>query len=94
MPQMVRRLTPFIVLVALLLAAEPLLHNHPLQAGSPGASERGPCAVCATGVGRLPIVTASVAAPQAIVYTYATIAIPVVTADDPLPLPSRAPPAA
>lgn len=94
MRQMVRRLTPFIVFTALLLAAEPLLHSHPLQGNAPGASDSSPCAVCATGVGRLPTVTASLAAPQTIVYTYTTIAVPLVAADDPLPLPSRAPPAA
>jgi len=94
MRQMLRRLSPLVVFAALLFAAEPLLHTHPLQGNAPGASETATCAICATGVGRLPSVTASVAAPQAIVYTYFTIAVPVVAANDPLPLPSRAPPAA
>ncbi len=94
MQQMFPRLTLFIVLVAALLAAEPLLHSHPLQSSASGATSSTACAICATGTGRLPIVTASVGAPQAIVHTYASVVVPIVAVDDPLPLPSRAPPAA
>jgi hypothetical protein len=86
---MLRRFSIFLFLFAALIAAEPLLHSHPLQQNFiPGA-----CAVCATGVGRLPLVAPSVAAPQTIVYILTAPAVTVVAATLVLWLPSRAPPA-
>jgi hypothetical protein len=86
---MLRRFSIFLFLFAALIAAEPLLHSHPIQQNFiPGA-----CAVCATGVGRLPLVAPSVAAPQTIVYTLTAPAVTVVGATLVLWLPSRAPPA-
>ena len=91
MLQMLRRLSPFILLVALLIAAEPLLHSHPLESRSSGSSV---CAVCATGVGRLPDGVVRVSAPQLIEQTYASVAPAIVAADVFLPRSPRAPPAA
>jgi len=86
---MFRRFSIFLFIFAALIAAEPLLHSHPLQQSLiPGA-----CAVCATGVGRLPIVAPSVAAPQTIVYTLIVLTVTVPVAALVLSLPSRAPPA-
>jgi len=86
---MLRRFSIFLFIFAALIAAEPLLHTHPLQQNRvPGA-----CSVCATGVGRLPVVAPSVAAPQIIVYTLTAPPVTVVIATLVLSLPSRAPPA-
>jgi hypothetical protein len=86
----VRTLHVFVVLVALLLAVQPLLHNHPLD--SANTSSATSCAVCATGAGRLPSTTPSVAAPLAVLYTLATPALPEVAAVTSLARSSRAPP--
>ena len=94
MLQMFRRLSPFILLVALLLAAEPLLHSHPLEASASGRSGSTACAVCATGVGRLTASVVVVSAPQLPQQTYAIVAAPVIAIDAPLPRSPRAPPAA
>ena len=86
---MLRRFSFFLIIFAALIAAEPLLHTHPLQQNPvPGA-----CSVCATGVGRLAVVAPTVAAPQTIVYTLAPPAVTVPVASLVLSLPSRAPPA-
>jgi len=86
----------FAVLVALLLAAQPLLHNHPLDSGSDPAksSPASSCAVCATGIGSLPSTSPAVAAPLAVLYTLATPAHAAVIAVASFPRSSRAPPAA
>ena len=82
------------VLVALLLAVQPLLHNHPLDAGGDSAktSPASSCAVCATGTARLPSTTPSVAAPLAVLYTLATPALPQVASVASFARSSRAPP--
>ncbi|HEV7425884.1 MAG TPA: hypothetical protein VGQ46_05915 [Thermoanaerobaculia bacterium] len=89
-----RRLHIFVVLVALLLAAQPLLHNHPLDSGDDAAktSSASSCAVCATGIGRLPSATPSVAAPLAVLYILITPALPQVAAVASCARSSRAPP--
>ncbi|HEY6842559.1 MAG TPA: hypothetical protein VI391_00190 [Thermoanaerobaculia bacterium] len=87
---MVRRFSTLILIVAALTAVEPLLHHHPLQQDSiPSA-----CAICATGLSKLPVITPAVAAPQVVVYTLtsAAVAIPGDAAE--ISIPSRAPPAA
>jgi len=89
---MVRRLPLFVLLIAAFIAAEPLLHTHPLQSDS--ANTASSCTICATYTGRLPIPVPTIAAPQVIVYTVATpivITIAVLTFS---PRASRAPPAA
>jgi hypothetical protein len=85
-----RTLHVFVVLVALLLAAQPLLHNHPLD--SANTSTASSCAVCATGAGRLPSTAPSVAAPLAVLYTLDTPALPEVAAVASFARSSRAPP--
>ena len=93
MQQMFRRLSPFVLLLGLLLAAEPLLHNHPIQSSIDGAGSTA-CAICATGTLQLPTVTVHVAAPQLIAYQCVSAVVPVVTAYTPHRLSPRAPPAA
>jgi len=93
MLQMFRRLSPWIVLVALLFAAEPLLHNHPLDSEASSAG-RTACVVCAAGVGQLPTTTSVVSAPQVIEFAVATIVPSFVAVDVFSQRPSRAPPAA
>ena len=91
---MVRRFTPLIALIALLVVAEPLLHTHPLEAGAASGAGNTACAVCATGIGRLPSVAPIVVAPQLVEYTVASVIRPFFAADAPLPRSPRAPPAA
>ena len=79
----------FVLVVAALIAAEPLLHNHPLQQKAiPDA-----CAICATGVAPLPSAMPAVAAPQLIAYTVVTVAVPAVITGASISLAPRAPPA-
>jgi len=85
-----RRLHVFVVLVALLLAAQPLLHNHPLD--TTNANSASACAVCATGAGRLPSTAPSVAAPLAVLYTLAAPPLPQIEAAACFTRSSRAPP--
>ncbi|MBV8546173.1 MAG: hypothetical protein JO093_22275 [Acidobacteria bacterium] len=78
--------------MALLLAAQPLLHNHSLDTTNPNSASA--CAVCVAGAGRLPSTTPSLAAPLAVLYTLTTPALPEVAAVESLARSSRAPPAA
>jgi hypothetical protein len=91
-----RWLHVFAVLVALLLAAQPLLHNHPLDGSGDVAktSSASSCAVCATGIGRLPSTTPSIAAPIVVLYTLATPPLGAVVAILSFARCSRAPPIA
>jgi len=91
---MFRRLSPLILLVAVLIAAEPLLHNHPLEYGATGSTASTACAICATGHGRLPTVVVMLGAPQLHEQTHAVVVPPTVAVDAPLPRSPRAPPAA
>jgi hypothetical protein len=85
---MLRRLSMFVLVVAALIAAEPLLHNHPLQQNAiPDA-----CAICATGVAPLPSAMPAVSAPQLVAYTIVTVAAPAVIRGASISLPPRAPP--
>jgi hypothetical protein len=88
---MFRRFSMFVLLLAALIAVEPLLHQHPLEQNSIPASA---CAVCATGVGQLPVIVPAVAAPQIVVYTLISASVPLRTINATPSLPSRAPPAA
>jgi hypothetical protein len=90
---MLRRLPLLIFLVAALLVAEPLLHTHPLlQRAGDASTSATSCAVCASGVGRLPLMVPSVAAPQMVVYTLTSAAPTIVTVPVAIALASRAPP--
>jgi hypothetical protein len=87
---MLRRLSIFLLLCSALIAAEPLLHSHPLQQNAvPGA-----CAVCATGVVRIARATPQVSAPRLVVYTLTAFSATVPPVTLALTLPSRAPPIA
>ncbi len=90
---MFRRLPIFILVFAALLAAEPLLHNHPLRPIGDRATSGATCAVCAAGGGRLPIIAAAVAAPRAIIFTIVVAPVTMVAIPVTLSLTSRAPPA-
>jgi hypothetical protein len=94
MLQMLRRLSPFVVLIALLIAAEPVLHSHPLDSDLSGSSAKTACAICAAGIGRLPRVAVMTGAPQFFQDAYVCSIAPVILADVPLPRSPRAPPAA
>ena len=89
-----RRFNFVIVLVALVLAAQPLLHNHPLDGGgdTATASTLSICAVCATGIGPLPSTTPTVSASQVILYTIAQEPVGFFSAIAPLTRDSRGPP--
>jgi len=84
-----RRFSILILVLAALTAAEPLLHNHPLQQNAiPDA-----CAVCATGIAPLPSVSPTLVPPQIIAYSTVSVAVIAVTGADSLTLVPRAPPA-
>ena len=91
---MLRRLSPWIVLVAILFAAEPLLHNHPLDSSASGLAGNTACAVCASGIGQLPATITVVGVPQVFEFAQAAIVLPFVAIDVPSPRSPRAPPAA
>jgi hypothetical protein len=86
---MPRRLSSFVLIVALLIAVEPLLHNHPLQQKNIPDS----CAICATGATPLPSRVPAVFAPQIVVETVTSAAVMTVTGGVSLTLVPRAPPA-
>lgn len=78
-----------LIALAVVLAAEPLLHTHPL-----GAQAANVCATCATGSAQIITAPAAIATPP---FTYARLAGPFRLAaprEIPRCLPSRAPPAA
>jgi hypothetical protein len=89
---MVRKLPLLILLVAALLAAEPLLHQHPLD-GPTSNRAVGVCVICAAGVTRLPRVAPTIIAPQIVVYALVASVTVLVTKTVATSLPSRAPPA-
>jgi hypothetical protein len=78
---------------AVILTAEPVVHNHPLLTGSE-ASGASVCAVCVSGVGPLPVAAPALAAPEIVLTTIATPVLiePVIVAASPRA--SRAPPTA
>jgi hypothetical protein len=83
----------FLLVFAVVLTAEPVVHNHPLLSASDSAGA-SVCAVCASGIGRIPAAVPAIVAPEIVV---TTIGIPdlveptLVTAT---PRASRAPPTA
>ena len=87
--QMLRRFSTFVLIVAALIAVEPLLHNHPLLEQTRIPS---PCAVCVAGTAPLPQVTVAPAAPQVVVYTLAAATVTLVAEAVETAIPSRAPP--
>ena len=79
---------PLVILLALLFAAEPILHTHPLDAGSPGST----CAICATGESQLASTAPTIAAPTVVSYALESIPAPAILPAAAITLPSRAPP--
>jgi hypothetical protein len=90
MPVMFRRLT-FLV-VALLLTAAPLVHQHPLDPTSATSSTTAHCAVCASAA-KLPQLSPSIHAPRVLVYSLDVAVQLVVSSSAASSTPSRAPPA-
>jgi hypothetical protein len=86
-----------LLLLATIIIAEPVIHTHPLQAVTDGASgtlsASSVCAICAVGAGqaviRLPVVTILVITSPVI-----QVSIDSESADPPPAGTSRAPPAA
>ena len=86
-----RKTSILICAIALLLAAEPLLHQHPLRVGS-GINEG--CVVCAAGVNRLPSVAVAIHAPQVIVYSVQSVVVTAFNSGVTVTSDPRGPPAA
>jgi hypothetical protein len=78
---------------AVILTAEPVVHNHPLLSGTE-ASGTSVCAICATAVGRLPMAAPAIAAPQIVVHNITAPILIEVAIVTPSSRASRAPPAA
>jgi len=78
-----------LLLLAAIVAAEPLLHEHPLQQ----SDEAIVCAACAAGTGQVAIHQPVVTAPSVVAYRLVVTLLAGHSFDSPLPLPSRAPPA-
>jgi hypothetical protein len=82
------------VLIGLLVVAEPILHTHPLESCGSSLAGSTACAVCATGIGRLPTSVAVVGAPQLLEFALPAIVTSFVAIEIPSPRSPRAPPAA
>lgn len=91
---MIRRLPLLVSMIATLLAIEPLLHQHPLNANPDAAAASTGCVVCAAGVNRLPHAVPAVVAPQVVVYALVATIVVSLTRGGSITLPSRAPPSA
>jgi hypothetical protein len=78
-----------LLLLAAIIAAEPLLHEHPLQQ----TREAIVCAACAAGSGQVAIHHPIVAAPNFVAYRLVATLLAGHSFESPLPLPARAPPA-
>ena len=91
MRRMPRLKIAIVVLFALVLTFEPVVHHHSLA-----ASGKAPtlCAVCAAGADRITIAVVTVVAPAVVLFTLLAPRHVVVAIDARLPLSSRAPPAA
>jgi hypothetical protein len=86
-----------LVLLAAVIAAEPIVHTHPLasHAGeSNGTANPSVCAVCAVGAARILVVAPTIAAPTVVVMAVTSRAVATHSGETPLSLTSRAPPAA
>jgi hypothetical protein len=82
-----------LLIFAGILAAEPVVHNHPLASGS-DSSGASVCAVCASGIGRLPVAVPAIVAPEIVVITIATPVLIEPANIAVAPRASRAPPTA
>lgn len=80
------KLTALLLFVAF-IAAEPLVHEHPLQ-----SNEAIVCAACAAGTAQLSLHVPVVTAPLAVAYQLVVEETPGHSTEAPLPVASRAPP--
>lgn len=80
-----------VLALAVLMAAEPMLHQHPLTTRF-APSER--CVICAAGVQRLPNAAPTIAAPHAVVCAFVALIAVALPNDVAGTFSSRAPPAA
>ena len=78
-----------LLLLATIIAVEPLLHEHPLQQWQ----EAIVCAACAAGTGQVAVARPVVVAPSVASFDLAVTTCAGHSYESPLPLPSRAPPA-
>ena len=76
-----------ILVLAAIIAAEPLFHEHPLR-----ANEAVICAVCAAGSAQIAVHTPAVTSPLTVVWQLVTLTVTAHHFDPALSLPSRAPP--
>jgi len=84
------RLKVFAVLLFVaFIAAEPLVHEHPLQ-----SNEAIVCAACAAGTAQLVVQAPAIVAPLRVAYQLVTVSFTGHSCDAALPIASRAPPAA
>jgi len=88
-----RRIPILVILLAALFAAEPLLHSHPLGAERDASTSSTKCVVCVSGTSQLPSVAPSIAAVTTVIWTIEPAVACAGTKSEPIPAPSRAPPA-
>jgi hypothetical protein len=89
MQNMRRAVFGFVLLIAVSIAGEPLLHTHPLSQTSPV-----PCAVCVSAVGRITAPAPAAVAPLIVVFLVTTVVPTTFVSHSAAPRASRAPPAA
>jgi hypothetical protein len=82
-----RAVLVFVLLIAASIAAEPLIHTHPLS-----QSSNTPCAVCVGAVARIAAPAPATVAPVAVAFTLTATVLAPVLHRSAAPLPSRAPP--
>jgi len=93
MSRMVRLRIGLLIAFAALLAAEPIIHNHPLIPDG-SAAVQSLCAVCASGADRVVLSAPTVVAPTFVAYALEVASVEFVFRPAALPRASRAPPAA
>ncbi len=90
------RLTGLLIVTAMLVVV-PVLHSHPLLAGSDdgdGLSSHSICAICAVGAASAVLSAVVVVAPVLVIEQLAAAKASMVSLEVPLALAARAPPAA
>lgn len=87
-----------VLLLALSVAGQPSIHQHPLipdgHDGGPAARVSLPCAICVTSTARVLVETPSILAPAPIIHELPTSSTPVRSIEHASAVPSRAPPVA
>ena len=78
-----------LLVLAAIVAAEPLLHEHPIQ-----SNEATVCAACAAGTAQLAVHAPTLVAPLAVAYQLVAVSVTGRSFDAPVLLASRAPPTA